>query len=172
VIVGLLLSVVGSYFLAVFGVRQQRNLQKDIVKNFCADTVTNIRQIVDDMAELRTKAKVIHADYLALMDVEISVFGRNREHIIHLPADLREKTRKFVTDCALRRAEIGNFLAAFQAKWTLADQMQSHAQSPVEAQRIRDDSNVPLNAAHKALDELVDRVRDSTTLVADIRKIR
>src|SRR5262249_56263996 len=44
--------------------------------------------------------------YLSILDIEINVFCRNREHITHLPNPVRENVRKFVTDCAVRRAEI------------------------------------------------------------------
>src|SRR5215470_5669695 len=42
-IVGLLLSVIGAYCLAVFTTRQQRKAQKDLIKNFCIDTIDNIK---------------------------------------------------------------------------------------------------------------------------------
>src|SRR5215475_11202470 len=45
VIVGLLLSVIGAYCLTVFATRQQRKAQKDLIKNFCIDTVDNIKAI-------------------------------------------------------------------------------------------------------------------------------
>jgi hypothetical protein len=48
VIVGLVLSVFGAYWLAVFGARQQQKAQKDQIKNLCIDTVNNLRAIVDD----------------------------------------------------------------------------------------------------------------------------
>ena len=38
VIVGLVLSVFGAYWLAVFGARKQQKAQKDQIKNLCIDT--------------------------------------------------------------------------------------------------------------------------------------
>ena len=58
VIVGLILSVVGSYSLARFSSRQQQEERKSILKNFCADTVTNIRQIIDDMDQTLNKVAI------------------------------------------------------------------------------------------------------------------
>jgi hypothetical protein len=171
VMVGLILSVIGAYYLALFAAKQQRAQQKETVKNFCADTIKNLRQIVDDMAELRTKVKAIHHDYLMLMDVEIGVFGRNREHLITLPEPLRHQVRKFVTDCALRRAEIANHLSAFDSKWRLADELRAQGHGP-ESERARTDSNVPLAAANKALDDLIARVSSSATLSNDVRAAR
>jgi hypothetical protein len=171
VIVGLLLSVIGSYFLAKFSNSQQRETQKEIVKNFCADTVSNLRQIVDDMADMKRKANVIHSDYLILLDVESNVFGRNREHLIHLPTPLRDRVRRFVNDCALRRAEIGNHLGQFNSKWNLADELLAQGNGP-HSQRIREEANLPLANANKALDVLVTRVQESATLANDIRAVK
>jgi hypothetical protein len=56
----------------------------------CINTVDNIKAIVDDMADHRQKSNVVHPDYLTLLDIEFNVFGRNREHIIHLPNCARQ----------------------------------------------------------------------------------
>jgi hypothetical protein len=169
VVVGLLLSILGSYFLALFTARRQRQDRKEVLKNFCADTVTNIRQIVDDMNSVRSKSQLIHGDYLMLLDVEVNVFGRNREQLIYLPPALRDRIRKFVTDCAIRRAEIGNHLSTFSNQWALADHLLAQGNGP-QAQRVRDDATAgPLAAAHKALDALVIVVTGSTVLVNDIK---
>ena len=45
-IVGLGLSVWGAYWLARFGAKQQQKAQKDLIKNFCIDTVNNLKAIV------------------------------------------------------------------------------------------------------------------------------
>jgi hypothetical protein len=167
VIVGLLLSVLGAYCLAVFAARQQRKAQKDLIKNFCTDTV-----IVDDMVAHRQRAQVIHGDYLALVDIEIGVFGRNREHIIHLPNPVRENVRRFVTDCAIRRAEIGNHLSEFSKLWALADQLLSQGDAP-QAQRVRtQQAEVARRHANQALDQLVILVKDSADLVNSLNNVR
>jgi hypothetical protein len=44
--------------LALFSSQQQRRERKNVLKNFCADTVINIRQIVDDMEAFRRKSQV------------------------------------------------------------------------------------------------------------------
>src|SRR5262245_17746183 len=123
VIVGLLLSLIGAYCLAVFITRQQRKAQKDLIKNFCADTVDSIKNIVDDMVDHRQQTQVIHGDYLALLDIEFNAFAKNREQIGHLPNPARDNVRRFVNDCAIRRAEIGNHLFQFNNSWTYANQL-------------------------------------------------
>jgi hypothetical protein len=52
VIVGLVLSVFGSYWLAKFSASETRKTQKELVKAFCADTVSNLKKIVDGMSGL------------------------------------------------------------------------------------------------------------------------
>ncbi|MGE5157739.1 MAG: hypothetical protein ACM3OF_06275 [Gemmatimonas sp.] len=93
VIVGLFLSFAGAYTQTIFTAIQSRRERKDLVKNFCADTIKNLHEIVDEMAEHRSKANVIHPDYLGLLHVEIGVFGRNRENLIVLPEQLRDDIR-------------------------------------------------------------------------------
>ena len=168
VIFGLLLSVIGAYCLAVF----QRKAQKDLFKNFCIDTVDNIKAIVDDMVDHRQRTQVIHGDYLALLDIEFNVFARNREHIIHLPNPVRGNVRKFVNDCAIRRAEIGNHLFQFNNSWTHANQLHTRGQM-VEAQRVRkEEAEMARHNADRALDQLVARVKDSADLVNSLKGVR
>jgi hypothetical protein len=172
VIVGLALSVFGAYWLAVFAARQQQKAQKDLIKNFCIDTVNNITAIVDDMVDHRQRTQVIHGDYLQLLDVEINVFGRNRENIIHLPNPVRENVRKFITNCAIRRAEIGNHLSQFVNLLGLADQLQARGDGP-QAQRVRNDqAELARWNANQALDQLVARVNDSADLVNSLKQVR
>jgi hypothetical protein len=172
VIVGLVLSVLGAYWLAVFAARQQKKAQKDLVKNFCIDTVNNLKAIVDDMVDHRQKANVIHPNYLMLLDTEFNVFSRNREHLIHLPSPVRENVRKFVNDCSISRAEIGGYLTQFSNLWTLADQLQSRGDGP-QAERVRkEQAALPLNQAKQALDQLSVRVKDCADLVNSLKDVR
>ena len=140
-----------------------------VLKNLCADTVTNLHQIVDDMDLMRSKDRLnIHGDYLLLLDVEINAFSRNREHLAYLPASLRNKIRQFVTDCAIGRAELGTHLAMFSSQWALANEWQARGGGPV-AQRAREDAlKGSLTAAHKAVDRLVHYVSHSSDLVKEI----
>ena len=172
VMVGLLLSVIGAYCLAVFATRQQRKAQKDLIKNFCIDTVDNIKAIVDDMVDRRERTQVIHQDYLALLDIEFNVFAKNREHMIHLPNPVRDNVRKFVNDCAIRRAEIGNHLFQFNNSWTYANQLHIGGQM-VEAQRVRkEEAEMARHNADQALDQLAARVKDSADLVNSLKGVR
>jgi hypothetical protein len=171
VIVGLVLSVVGAYWLAVFAARQQQKAQRNLIKNYCIDTVNNLTAIVDDMVGFRQRTQAIHGDYLALLDTEFVVFGRNREHVIHLPNQVRDNVRKFMNDCAIRRAEIGTNLAQFNNLWAHADQLQARGDTEGE-QQARQQSNVPLVRANQALDQLATRVKDGASLVRSLEGVR
>lgn len=169
VVVGVVLTTIGAWCQVILTIRQQRKAQKDLIKNFCIDTIKNLKAVVDDMVNHRQMTQVIHHDYLMLLDIEFNVFGRNREHIIHLPNPVRENVRKFVSDCAIRRAEIGTNLAQFTNLWTLADQLQSQGQAQ-QAQQVRtQQANVPLASAHQALDQLAVRVKDSADLMNSLK---
>jgi hypothetical protein len=109
---------------------------------------------------------------LALLDIEFNVFARNREHIIHLPNPVRDNVRKFVNDCAIRRAEIGNHLFQFNNSWTYANQLHIGGQM-VEAQRVRkEEAEMARHNADQALDQLVARVKDSADLVNSLKGVR
>jgi hypothetical protein len=170
VIVGIVLTAFGAWWQARLTVRQQKEAQKDLIKNFCIDTVDNIKAIVDEMVAHRQRTQAIYSDHLALLDIEFNVFGRNREHIIHLPNPVRENVRKFVTDCAIRKAEIGNYRSQYMQATALADQLQSRGQAQ-QAQQVHTQQAKTLASANQALDQLAIRVKDGASLVDDLKKV-
>lgn len=96
---------------------------------------------------------MIHGDFLQLLDVEIAVFGRNREHLIQLPDALRNEVRKFVADVALKKAKVAESLDAFYRE----DQMKKNLQlqgNGAQAQLHMNASMEYLAAAHAAADKL------------------
>jgi hypothetical protein len=173
VITGVVLTAIGAWLQAIFTIWQQRKAQKDLIKSFCIDTVNNIKAIVDDMVNHRQRTQKIHSDHLALLDIEFNVFGRNREHIIHLPDPVRENVRKFVTDCAIRKAEIANYRSQYLQALALANQLQSGGQAP-QAGRTRSSEQTRelLDSANQALDQLVTKVSGSADLVKSLKEVR
>ena len=173
VVVGVVLTGIGAWGQAVFTIWQERRAQKELIRNFCIDTVNNIRAIVDDMVDHQQLKKGIHPDHLALLDIEWNVFGRNRVHLIHLPNPVRENVRKFVTDCEIRKAEIGNYLSQYLQALALADRLQGSGQAP-QAGRVRNEqAQVPLNSAIQALNQLAAKVSDgSADLVNSLKAVR
>lgn len=122
VVVGTILAALGAQITVWLQESSQRKLRLETVRLFSIDTMRNILQIVRDLHDLRGRTNAIQHDFLMLLDVEINVFGRNREHIIYLPADSRDRLRRFVNTCSIKRAEIGNFLTEFykQMDWPIS----------------------------------------------------
>jgi len=154
IVVGLLLSFFGGWVLAKFTVSMTQANAKKLIIRFCIDTIKNLQNIVSELDATRDRAKAIHSDFLALIDVEIGVYGRNREHLIHLPDDERNQVRKFMNDVAIKKAEVASKLDQFYRLNSLADQIQSEGRGP-EAQRTRDTALAPLRDAQTAADKLV-----------------
>ena len=85
---------------------------------------------------LRGRTNAIQHDFLVLLEVELGVFGRNREHIIFLSPESRSGLHEFVNNCAVKRAEIGNFLTEFYRQNALANQLAGSGQAP-QGQHVR-----------------------------------
>ena len=104
VIVGLLLSFFGAWLLAIISVRMIEKMQKKRLISFCIDTVKNINGIVTQIDESRDRSKAIYHDFLALIEVEVQIYGRNREHLILLPEMERNEMRKFMNIIGIKKA--------------------------------------------------------------------
>ena len=170
IVVGLFLSLLGAYALAKFNVSLTQNHQKQVVVKFVIDTIKNLQNIINEMDSTRDRTKAIHHDFLALIDVEIGVYGRNREHLIHLPEPTRNEVRKFMNDCAVKKAEIVSKLGQFYQLDSLANQILAAGRGP-EAQRKRIDSEAPLADAQKAADKLVTIANGVSGLLTDLSKL-
>lgn len=164
IVVGLILSFAGGWTLAKFTVLMTQAHQKKTVVLFCSDTIQNIRNIVLDFEQFRDRSQTIHPDFLALIDVEVGIYGRNREHLIHLPDDVRNDVRKFLNEVAIKRLEVANRLDQWGRTWRLADQIQAEGRAP-EAQRERDRAVPLLQDAHKAADKLVTIANNAAPLL-------
>lgn len=168
IVLGLIIAAIGAYLQAQFLYRRTISLQRSDVSLFCMDIIRNIMRISDDIAEARRRSRLIHHDLLALIDVEVGVFGRNREHTIRLDHSLRDEVRKYITDCALRRAEIGMKLAEFDRQMQLSRDLQAAGNGP-QAQRMEEQAaNGALNEAHKAMDELITRARGGDAIIGKL----
>ena len=170
ILIGLLLSFVGGWVLAKFTVSMTQSHQKRTVVLFCIDTIKNVQTIILDLDQVRDRAKIIHPDFLALIDVEVGIYGRNREHLIHLPNDERSAVRKFMNEIAVKRVEVTNRLDQFNQVHRAADQIQAEGRAP-EAQRERDKAVGLLQEAHKATDKLVVLANNSSQLLDQLSKL-
>ena len=113
VIVGTILAALSSWLIVWLQERAQQRYRIKTVRSFSIDTVENILQIIRDLQKLRGRTKAIQHDFLVLLEIELGVFGRNREHIILLPPEPRRKLRELMNNCAIKRAEISNWLTQF-----------------------------------------------------------
>jgi hypothetical protein len=100
IVAGLLLSFFGGWILAKFTVRLTQQGMNRTVLQFVTDTIGNLNEIIEQMETVRNKGRVINHDFLALIDVELTIYGRNREHLIHLPDSVRRKVRAYMNDVA------------------------------------------------------------------------
>ena len=171
VIVGLLLSFVAGWVLAKFTVSMTQANAKKVIIRFCIDTIKNIQNIIAEMDSTRDRAKAIHHDFLTLLDVEFNIYGRNREHLIHLPDEERNQVRKFMNEVAVKKAEVVNKLDQFYRLNALADQIQAEGRGP-EAQRVRENAMVPLRDAQTAADKLVTLSTNATPLVDRLTNLK
>jgi hypothetical protein len=158
VIVGTILAAFGAWVTVRLQERSQRKRAAELVRTSSLDTVNNLLQIMRDLQDLRGRTNAIQHDFLALLDIELNVFGRNREHIINLPPATREPLRRFVNTVAIKRAEIGNFLTEFYKQIALVDQLTASGQGP-QAQRVKDAASAILGKANAAADQLYQLVQ-------------
>ncbi len=171
VVIGLILSILGGYALAIFQAKATAKAQKLIFRDFSIDTVKNLKQIIDDMNDVKNRSGNIYYDYLILMEVEIGVFGRNREHLNRIPEPSRSDLRKLINSIAIKRAEAANYLGEFYKKNELANQLLSQGQGP-HSQRVRGEGTPFLDMANKAVDQMVSISQSSAALIKDLEAVR
>lgn len=171
IIVGIVLSAFGGWLQAKFSEDRQQKIQKKTVRDFCIDTVRNLQNIIRELDKTRDRAKAIHHDFLNLVDVEIGIYGRNREHMLKLPEAQRTAVREFMTDCALKKAEVASKLEQFYQLRRLADQALEEGRTP-EGEKIMANSLQPLGEAQRAADKLVALATEATDLLNELSKIK
>lgn len=171
IVVGLLLSLLGSWALAKFTVSMQQASARRTMSLFCIDALKNIQSIIAELDAARDRMRAIHHDFLMLIEVEIQIYGRNREHLINLPDDARNKIRKLMSEISIKRAEVANNLEEFYKLSRLADQIYAEGRGP-EAQRIRENGSISLQNAQTAADRLVSISGGIPSIIEGLSKIR
>jgi len=153
-IIGLILSLVGCFFQAKIAHDKAKAYQRHTVMLFCSDVVRNLKSIIGEMQATRQRAQMIHHDFLDLIELEVTVFGRNREHLIYVDDNAREIVRKFMNEVAIRRGEIARSLNDFYQQRRLlqeAEKMRDEEQQFL----ARQNSKKSLEDANRAADTLV-----------------
>lgn len=171
IVVGLVLSFLGGWAQAKITFTMQRRAAEENVRRFCIDTIKNIQGIVSEMDRTRDRARAIHHDFLNLIEIEVQIYGRNREHLIHLPEELRTSVRQFLNDIAVKRADVANNLNQFYQLTGHADQLEAQGAGP-QSQRLKADALTPLGAAQAAADKLVVVSREGTSITEKLAALK
>ncbi|WP_430402503.1 hypothetical protein [Hyphomonas sp.] len=153
IVIGILLSALSAWI----GLRLNRtHLQKN-VRRFCLDLASNVSELVDGLNDTRQKHRFIDSEFLDLIDVEIQIYGRNREHLIAIDDDkLRRDIRDYFTRVAGNVARIRIHLKHFQENY-----LREHPSTypdPARAHEMQQVANGALAAAHTACDNLRDLI--------------
>jgi hypothetical protein len=168
IVVGLALSFFGAWLLAKFTVSLQQKHQKKVVVEFCIDEVRNLQSLIQEMDATRDRTKAIFHDFLALIDAEVGVYGRNRENLLHLPQSTRDKVRRFMNECAVKRAEVASHLDQFYQLNNRANQAQGIGG---DAAQLKAQAEAALQNAHRAADRLVTIANGAPELVRELNNL-
>jgi len=108
-VAGVLLGV----FLTGFGhwvsLCINRQNQKKVIIDFCLDTINNVSGYVKSLNEVLDISKNINMNDVDLIDIEIGVYGRNREHLIYITDEnYRKDIREFFSKVAIQTSKIRN----------------------------------------------------------------
>lgn len=157
--IGIILTFIGSLITA----RLIKKQHKSNVKSFCVDSISNISEYVEALDNHRDRARVIHKDFLELIEVEMNVYGRNREHLIHIEnRDLRKKVRDFFTDIAVQLAKIKENIELFNKAYNLSNQ-------DLDGKKIHEENAaIFLKNAHASCDRLVQIATKKDSLLKEL----
>ncbi len=114
IVLGLILSLLSAFAIEQI---QRRRFVKN-TKALCLDLIESVSAYVIEFEEGRRKSGVIERDYIHLIDVEVAVYDRTREHFsVNLPPDLRKDVREFFTRITSTSARIKNHLQQFDTHY-------------------------------------------------------
>ena len=150
-VLGVCLSVLTARASIYFQLRDQ----EERVQKFSQDLIRNITDYAESLSEARERSHAIHHDILALIENEIGIWGRNREHLFLISDD---KTRKSIRDyfsrCAKLLVDTKVGLAAFSESTRIAD-----TAGEGEGGHNRQLALTHLQNANNACDKLIAHIR-------------
>jgi len=153
IVIGILLSTLSAWL----GLQLNRTHTRRNVRRFCLDLSSNISELVDGLNETRQKHRYIDSEFLDLFDVEIQIYGRNREHLIAIEDDkLRRDIREYFTRIAGHVARIWIHLRHFHENY-IRDHPSKYP-DPSRAQEMQQVADGALAAAHGVCDSLRDLI--------------
>jgi hypothetical protein len=113
----------------------------------------------------------VFADLASLIDTELTVFQRNREHLIYLPEALRDGVRQFLNEVSIKKAVIAGKLGQFYQLDAQAKEMQAGGHGP-EAGRKANEAIATLAEAQKAADKLAVSGKEAKDLLDQLDKLK
>ena len=171
IVIGLVIATIGAIVQAKLNSKKTVEQQKLDFLLFSQEIVKNIIQVSEDIAEARRRSEMIHHDLLSLIDVEVGIFGRNREHSIRLDNELRSELRKYVTNVALRRLEVTAKLNEYYNKINLADGLMANGNEK-QAKELRIEAiDGPLLAANKKTDDLIATAKEGGEIIKNLKSM-
>ena len=149
IVTGVLLSALSAWL--VF--KLNRSYQHKTILRFCADIVTNIDEVVGALSDKRDKDDLIDEEFLELINAEIAIFGRNREHLVAVDDEhLRREIRDYITRVASHVARVRAHLRRFYEHYVPGDV--SQYPHPQQAMRSQEIAAVALSGAKETCDSL------------------
>lgn len=144
IVIGLLLSVVISIVTANLAYRRQQR----VVAAFCQDLIASVSELIASLDENVDRNRVIRHEFIENIAAELVVYGRNREHLIHIrDARLRKDIRMFFTDVTSRLAVVRVQLAQYYECW------REYQREPSRVE-LKEAANSYLAEAHRVCDRL------------------
>ena len=156
-ILGLLLSIV----VAAVTLWLQDRRKRLLVLRFCQDLIDSVCDQIDNLENHRERTRVIHHDFLSVIQAEITVYARNREHLVQIhDQTLRRDVVKFFARAAGLLAQIGSKLQLFS---------EAHAfvQQDPDTQRQQQTKNLANNILSEA-HNICDKLRELSTQKQDL----
>ena len=164
-----MLSLVGGWALAMFNLRSMRDFQRRNQREFCIELIENINKFAAELDDTRDRTRAIHHEFLNLIDVEIGIFGRNRENLLLLDRGARRAMQKFMSDIAIRRVNVTRNLEEFQRFYDLSRTARAGGED--ETARMGEQQAAHyLNEAHSLADKLVATAKNGRDVIEAIER--
>ncbi len=123
---GTVLGVLLAALTTTIGIFTQRRFNERIIKRLCKDLTNNILEIAEQLQDTRARSNFIDHEFIDLIEVEVAVFGRVREHISAVTDDsLRKDIRRFFTKTSVQYTRVRTHLRHFQEKYSQQNPLDS-----------------------------------------------
>lgn len=156
-ILGIALSALSARATIYF----QAAAQAKTVINFSDDLIKNISDYAASLQEARERSNAIHFDILALIENEIGIWSRNREHLFVIKDEMtRKNLRDYFSRCSKLVVDTRVSLHQFGESIRIAD-----SQGEDDAGPNRQTAYRHLSIANQSCDKLVAHIKASPKLL-------